>query len=73
MYFSFSSPPNQIVILSPNTEIKYQEKSIVRAKGQVGDSPGQLICLSYSYHGTRSSSSNESEVKIWTQRKKDLI
>jgi len=27
MYFSFSSPPNQIAILSPHTEIKYQEKS----------------------------------------------
>lgn len=33
MYFTFSSPPNQIAILSPDTEIKHQDKSIVREKG----------------------------------------
>lgn len=35
-YFTFSSPPNQITILLPDTEIKYLEKSIVREKGEAG-------------------------------------
>lgn len=40
MYFGFSSPPNQTTILSPGTEIKYKEKSIVKARGEEGVSLG---------------------------------
>lgn len=49
-YFTFSSPPDQITIILPETEIKYLEKSIGREKGEAGISPRLMFVLSIQWY-----------------------